>query len=101
MLLSPMARVRDRQMRAAAYEDSLNAAMQQILQNLRHQVALDAGRLKGLSPLERLSGGYSYTENEAGENIRSIAQVAEGDIIRVRVADGQIHANVMKVTGES
>ena len=101
MLLSPMARVRDRQMRAAAYEDSLNAAMQQILQNLRHQVALDAGRLKGLSPLERLSSGYSYTENEAGENIRSIAQVAEGDIIRVRVADGQIHANVMKVTGES
>ncbi len=101
MLLSPMARVRDRQMRAAAYEDSLNAAMQQILQNLRHQVALDAGRLKGLSPLERLSGGYSYTENEAGENIRSIAQVAEGDIIHVRVADGQIHANVMKVTGES
>jgi len=101
MLLSPMARVRDRQMRAAAYEDSLNAAMQQILQNLRHQVALDAGRLKGLSPLERLSGGYSYTENEAGENIRSIVQVAEGDIIRVRVADGQIHANVMKVTGES
>ena len=101
MLLSPMARVRDRQMRAAAFEDSLNAAMQQILQNLRHQVALDAGRLKGLSPLERLSGGYSYTENEAGENIRSIAQVAEGDIIHVRVADGQIHANVMKVTGES
>lgn len=101
MLLSPMARIRDRQMRAAAYEDSLNAAMQQILQNLRHQVALDAGRLKGLSPLERLSSGYSYTENEAGENIRSIAQVAEGDIIRVRVADGQIHANVMKVTGES
>ena len=101
MLLSPMARIRDRQMRAAAYEDSLNAAMQQILQNLRHQVALDAGRLKGLSPLERLSGGYSYTENEAGENIRSIAQVAEGDIIHVRVADGQIHANVMKVTGES
>ena len=101
MLLSPMARVRDRQMRAAAYEDSLNAAMQQILQNLRHQVALDAGRLKGLSPLERLSSGYSYTENEAGENIRRIAQVAEGDIIHVRVADGQIHANVMKVTGES
>ena len=101
MLLSPMARVRDRQMRAAAYEDSLNAARQQIMQNLMHQVALDAGRLKGLSPLERLSGGYSYTENEAGENIRSIAQVAEGDIIRVRVADGQIHANVMKVTGES
>ena len=60
-------------------------------------------RLSGQAdlPLERLSGGYSYTENEAGENIRSIAQVAEGDIIHVRVADGQIHANVMKVTGES
>jgi exodeoxyribonuclease VII large subunit len=99
-LLSPMSRVRDRQMRAANCEDRLNAAMQQVLQNFRHQLALDAERMKGLSPLERLSGGYAYAENEKGENIRSITQVTEGDVIRVRVSDGQIQTKVTGVTGE-
>jgi exodeoxyribonuclease VII large subunit len=87
-------------MRAANCEDRLNAAMQQVLQNFRHQLALDAERMKGLSPLERLSGGYAYAENEKGENIRSITQVTEGDVIRVRVSDGQIQTKVTGVTGE-
>ena len=54
-------------------------------------------RLKGLSPLEKLSSGYSYVEDERGRNIRSAAQVSVGDRLLIRLKDGQVEAAARRV----
>ena len=96
-LLSPAARIRDRQMRAVGYEDRLCNMMQQIIEKYRHRLAIDIERIRGQSPLDRLNNGYSYIEDESGDNVRSIGKVRTGDHLRVRVADGMIKADVTAV----
>ena len=96
-LLSPAARIRDRQMRALGYEDRLSNRMEQIIDTYRHRLAIDIERIRGRSPLDRLNTGYSYVEDEQGRNVRSIDKVSAGDQIRIRVSDGMIHADVTTV----
>ena len=54
-----------------------------------------AGKLSTLSPLSVLDRGYAIALAD-GEEVRSIAQVSEGDRVVVRVADGELET---KVTG--
>lgn len=51
-------------------------------------------KLDALSPLKVLSRGYSITQNEQGTVIRSVAQVASGDKVRIRLEDGNVCAIV-------
>lgn len=95
--VSPGGRLRERKMTALSLEEKLQERMKRILESRRHELQLYAERMKGLSPLEKLSSGYSYVENEAGGNIRSVKQAAAGDCIRIRVRDGSIGAIVTKV----
>ena len=97
--LSPAARIRDRKTYALSLEERLQDRMQKILSIKRHRLALYAEQMKGLSPLEKLSSGYSYVENEKGQNIRSITQVTEGELLHIRVKDGTVSAQVTEVTG--
>ena len=53
--------------------------------------------MKGLSPLEKLNSGFSYVEDEAGRNIRSIEGVEAGQLLTIRVKDGSIDAKVEAV----
>ena len=46
-------------------------------------------KLKGLSPLEKLGQGYSYTADVHGRKITQTGQVKKGDTICVYVSDGQ------------
>ena len=55
-----------------------------------------SGRLHGVSPLDKLSQGFSYTRSRDGKNITAIAAVAAGDEVNIYVSDGIINA---KVTG--
>lgn len=71
--------------------------MQALLQDKRHELKLYIQKMKGLSPLEKLNSGYSYVENEAGQNIRSVGQVEPGQLIRVTVTDGMLEAKVLNV----
>ncbi|MDE7043924.1 MAG: exodeoxyribonuclease VII large subunit, partial [Acetatifactor sp.] len=72
----------------------LQERMRRILENRKHRLLICLERLKGLSPLEKLSSGYAYMKNENGENIRSVSQVSEGDSVVILVKDGQIDARV-------
>lgn len=55
--------------------------------------ALDA-RLHALSPLAVLDRGYALVLTEAGQVVRSAAQVAAGDRVTTRVADGEFQSRV-------
>ena len=96
-LLSPSGRIRDRLIRLDQYQDELNHLMNEKITLLRHQLEVDIERMKGLSPLDRLKGGYSYIADSQGNNIRSIKGIKENDELSVYVSDGVIKATVDSV----
>lgn len=59
-------------------------------------ISLAAG-IEGNSPMKRLLGGYSYVENEAGENVRSIDMVKKGENLKLVLSDGSIKAKVEEI----
>ncbi len=92
--LSPVGRIRDRQIRMDQYRDILDNLINGKLKETRHRLDIDIERLSGLSPLDRLKGGYSYTTDENGRNIKSTGDVRADDRIRIYVSDGAIDAQV-------
>lgn len=101
--LHPEIKVRERRQYLVDVQERLRRLMEQSLQLNRHRLALQMQRLKGVSPLEKLSQGYAFAEREAeGERraVRSIAQVKEGDSLSVYVADGEIRTVVTGVREE-
>lgn len=77
--------------------------MESKLQIKKHQLAIMIERLKGISPLEKLSQGYAFLEqNIDGRSVavKSIKQVQEGEQLSVYVADGRIQAVVTGIREE-
>lgn len=89
-LLSPVSRIRERKTYLMQLEDALHGNMEDVLGRKEHKLALYMEKMKGLSPLEKLSHGYSYVENAQGSNIRSVKQVVQGERLVIRVRDGRI-----------
>ena len=98
-LVSPVSKIREKKMTALSAEERMQERMKRLLEKRRHDLAIYIERMKGLSPLEKLNSGYSYVEDEAGRNIRSVSQVRAGQAIVVRVSDGRIDAKVAGVEG--
>ncbi|SFC92465.1 exodeoxyribonuclease VII large subunit [Butyrivibrio sp. YAB3001] len=96
-LLSPMGRVKDRLIRLDQYQDKLSDNMAKRILELRHRLDVNIEKLKGLSPLDRLKGGYSYVSDKDGRNIRSIEGIKAEDELSVYVTDGVIRASVIDV----
>ena len=94
---SPSSRVREKRMQAMSAEERLQGRMQRLLEMRRHDIALYIERLKRLSPLEKLSSGYSYVTDESGANIRSTAQAKMGQALIVRLSDGSLRARVEEI----
>ena len=92
--LSPAGRIRERKTRCLSLEERLQERMQGILGRKRHELELYIERIKGLSPLDKLSSGFSYVEDAEGKNIRSISQVEQGQPLTIHVRDGVIKALV-------
>ena len=57
-----------------------------------------AVRLDGLSPLTILGRGYAIATRTDGRALRSAADVAVGDEIRIRLGRGSIGAGVESIT---
>ncbi len=91
--LSPVNRLNEQKQRLCNCKNLLNRAMSDSLKNVRHRLEAGAGRLHGLSPLKRLSGGYAYVESD-GKAVKSIKEVKEGTLLSINVTDGRISARV-------
>lgn len=98
--LSPISRVNEKRMIVAGMQDKLESLVNQILRSKRHQLEIYASRLHGLSPLDKLSQGYSYTELSMGKPVKSVQDVKEGDTLNIYVKDGGIKALVTEVSVE-
>lgn len=58
-----------------------------------------AAAVSALSPLDVLARGYSVTQNEQGDVVRSLSDVRPGQTLRSRVTDGVIQSVVVDETG--
>ena len=93
----PRTKLQGKQQWLANTELRLSELMSDRLKDYRHMLALFAQRLKGVSPLSRLSGGYAFVTNEAGEAVTGIDKVTIGSTIKAEVYDGSITAMVTQV----
>ena len=94
---SPRHRLNNTKTELLYMEDKLGIVMRRALEEYSGRLGILAARLSGLSPLDKLSQGYSYTECH-GVNISSINKVKAGDEVSIYVKDGRIDAVVTEVS---
>ena len=81
--------------RLAEQDQRLRRAITYTLE--RQQTALrHAGHaLHAISPLATLERGYAILFDEAGQVVRSVAAVSEGDTVNARMSDGELNLRVL------
>ncbi|MEA3339598.1 MAG: exodeoxyribonuclease VII large subunit, partial [Chloroflexota bacterium] len=93
--LSPIVQLAQSRQRVDDLLGRAEAATRHNLTLCRERVGGLAGRLAGVSPLGTLERGYAIARRqETGAVVQSVAQVAAGDALAVRVADGEFEAEV-------
>ena len=92
--LNPVQRLEKQKDRLADAERRLQENMETVLQNKRHRLELYIRQMQGLSPLDKLNQGFSYVENQEQRPVTRIAQVQEGELLKIQVTDGTIEAEV-------
>lgn len=92
--LSPQSLVGQKRQDLVYFENRLDELMKHILTGHKHRLALDIQRLKGASPLDKLGGGYAFVSMD-GSPVKSVHDVAAGDIVEITVKDGSVQAQVI------
>ena len=90
----PERQLNEKRQRLADLEDRMGRIMERRVTAGRHRLALLAGRLQSLSPMEQISRGYGFITDGGGKRLESVSQVKPGDRITVRVRDGRAVARV-------
>ncbi len=93
-LLTPQNRLNDKRQYTIDLEEKLHLYMQQKLREKKHQMELYAGQLEGMSPVKKLSQGYSYVSDEAGNALSDVTKVKKDDKIIVHMLNGKVNATV-------
>jgi len=93
---SPLGQIRQRQSDLLRLEEQLQGTMRECLRGKRHQFELYAEKLRGLSPLEKLSQGFSWVSDEAGRALTDPDAVAVGDLLTIQMRDGIVWARAEK-----
>ncbi len=94
--LSPTNQIQEKRTYCMELEEKLEARMKMNITMQKHRLALDIEKLKGLSPLDKLSKGYAFVEDSKGMALRSVSQLQEKDKLRIYLKDGRVDAVVKK-----
>ena len=92
-MLSPVARLKQKNQYLSELYDKLVGAMQKKLEDRKHMLAIYTERLNGLSPTAKLVGGFGYVEAD-GKPVLNARDVSKGQDIRLTLHDGVIDARV-------
>jgi exodeoxyribonuclease VII large subunit len=102
VLSRPEERLRDLARRLDDWEARLHQSLLGQLRQARQRLLGLAGRLEALSPLAVLGRGYSLTQRHTdGKVIRSAEEVSSGELIRTRLAAGELISQVRERTESS
>ncbi len=91
---SPAGRLKQNRMYLMRLEERLQASMRRQLDGKRHILALYTEKLRGLSPLDKLSQGFSWVTDEHGRGIRDVDETREGQLLVIHMKNGIVHARV-------
>ena len=94
-LQDPMTYVDDKRMVLDYQREKLAAGLNAALNRERQRFGQLASKLDALSPLKVLGRGYAIPRKADGGVVRSVADVAPGDPLKLRVADGEISCQVV------
>ncbi len=92
--LSPQNTINNYRFRSDKIRDALDRDLADKMSEAKHRLAVLAARLDSISPVKSLQRGYSYTTDVKGHNISSVSDVSKGDMLKIRVTDGTINAEV-------
>ncbi|MEG1596461.1 MAG: exodeoxyribonuclease VII large subunit [Lachnospiraceae bacterium] len=74
------------------YEEQLEQLMNTVLLLKRHRLELLSGKLDGLSPLKKLSQGYSFVSDKSGRSVTDAEGVTPGDLLDIHMLNGTVAA---------
>lgn len=92
--VNPIYKLRQKRQLLLDLEQRLGQAIDMIMTNKRHKLAIYIEKMEGLSPLKKLNKGYSLVVNEKDEVVNSIKKLDIGDNVTISVLDGDINATV-------
>ena len=95
--LTPQSQIREKRQYLIDIESRMRQSMARQVEQARNGLELYAQRLKGLSPLDKLSQGFSYGMDADKKALVSISQVKTGDTITLQISDGTVKAQVTEV----
>lgn len=95
-LQSPQVYISQRRNSLEMLRRRLDAAQLQLIQKSKQKFIASTAKLEAMSPLKVLTRGYSMTQKQGREVVRSVRQVATGDTISVTVSDGRVYATVVE-----
>lgn len=98
---SPVRRILDQRNRALSIEERLQTAMDRKLDKNRHRLELYVEKLRGLSPLEKLSQGFSYVSDADNRAVTDVRNVRPGDEVQIHVKNGKLKAQITEVMQDS
>jgi len=64
----------------------------------KNRFLLEKERLKSLSPLNRLKGGFAYVTDGNGKAVKGTEKISARDELTLRFSDGHIRTSVLEVT---
>lgn len=94
----PERQLNEYRQRLVDIEEQMKEITDRRLLDRKHQLALLSGRLHGLSPLERLSRGFGFVTDEAGDRVESVKGLSEGEILDIRFRDGRVKTRIVTIT---
>lgn len=75
-------------------QDELTRAVRDRVRDAGTRLIANEKQLKAVGPFAVLERGYSVTQREDGTIVRRVSDARPGDVLRTRVADGEIASNV-------
>ena len=94
VLRDPMAYVDTKRSELDHVQDRLVAAAEKLCSANRHKFVALASALDAMSPLKVLSRGYAIASDTEGKLVKSVGDVAGGDVLSLSVSDGTIKCTV-------
>lgn len=93
--MSPANNIQSKRQRLADLEIRLYDSINRKTSERRHQLELLTERLNGLSPLNKLSGGYAYISDDKNKPVKSIKQINADDELKIVLKDGNAKVKVI------
>lgn len=96
-LLSPQHRLNEKRQLAADLEEKLQMVMESQLMKKKHELELFAERLEALSPVKKLSQGYSFVTDKKGQGVCDVTKIKIDDLLKIHMLNGTVLTKVTEV----